>query len=59
MAGKPLIEFLAVEAAFIMVGFALAAQLLPPDLHAQILGTLVILAVTLPVSYWLVYRRGR
>jgi len=57
--GKPLVEFLAAEAAFIMVGFAVAAQLAPPDLDSQILGTLVILTVTLPLSYWLVYRRGR
>jgi hypothetical protein len=59
MVGKPLVEFLAAEAAFIMVGFAVAAQLAPPDPYSQILGTLVILAVTLPLSYWLVYRRAR
>ncbi|MFC6756852.1 hypothetical protein ACFQER_09385 [Halomicroarcula sp. GCM10025894] len=59
MSGERFVEFLAAEAAFIMVGFAVAAQLAPPDLSSQIIGTLVILAVTLPLSYWLVYRRGR
>ena len=59
MSEKLLVEFLAAEAAFIMVGFAVAAQLAPPDPYTQLLVTLVILAVTLPLSYWLVYRRGR
>ena len=56
--GKLLIEFLALESVFIMVGFAVAAFLLPPDPYSQILSTLVLLAVTLPLSYWLVYRKG-
>jgi len=59
MRDKLLVEFLAAESAFIMVGFAVAAQLLPPDPYTQVVSTLAILAVTLPLSYWLVYRRGR
>ncbi|MBX0304262.1 DUF7534 family protein [Haloarcula salinisoli] len=58
MTGELTVEFLALESAFIMVGFAVAAQVAPPDPYSQVLGTLVILAVTLPLSYWLVYRRG-
>ncbi|WP_262179470.1 DUF7534 family protein [Haloarcula laminariae] len=58
MAGKLLVEFFAVESLLIMGGFFVAAFLLPPDPYSQLLSTVVILAVTLPLSYWLVYRRG-
>jgi len=41
----------------IILGFAIAAQVSPPDVYSQILGTFVILTITLPLSYWLVYKR--
>ncbi|WP_254840011.1 DUF7534 family protein [Natronomonas marina] len=50
-------RFLAVEGLLIVLGFTIAAQVSPPDPYSQILGTLVILLVTLPLSYWLVYER--
>ena len=49
--------FLAAESVLISVGFMIAAFVSPPDPVSQVLGLLVILAVTLPVSYWWAYRR--
>ena len=46
------------ESLLIILGFAIAAQVSPPDPVSQVIGTLVILAVTLPLSYWLAYRRS-
>ncbi|WP_442905031.1 DUF7534 family protein [Haloarcula sp. CGMCC 1.2071] len=51
------LRFIIYEFLLIILGFAIAAQVSPPDPVTQILGTLVVLAVTLPLSYWLVYRR--
>jgi len=45
------------ESALIILGFAIAAQVSPPDPYSQIVGALVILLVTLPLSYWVAYRR--
>jgi Sec-independent protein secretion pathway component TatC len=41
----------------IVLGFAVAAQVSPPDVYSQVIGTVVVLAVTLPLSYWLAYAR--
>ncbi len=45
------------ESLLITLGFAVAAQVSPPDPFSQVVGTLVILLVTLPLSYWVVYER--
>ncbi|WP_419181149.1 DUF7534 family protein [Haloarcula litorea] len=45
------------ESLFIILGFAIAAQIAPPDVYSQLLATLVILTISLPLSYWLVYKR--
>ena len=50
-------RFLMAESALIILGFAIAAQVSPPDPYSQIVGALVILLVTLPLSYWVAYRR--
>jgi len=50
-------RFVAYESLLIILGFAVAAQVSPPDVYSQIVSTLVILAVTLPFSYWLAYKR--
>ena len=50
-------QFIIYESLLIILGFAIAAQVAPPDIYSQIIGTLVVLAVTLPLSYWLVYKR--
>jgi Sec-independent protein secretion pathway component TatC len=50
-------QFVLLESLLIVLGFAVAAQVSPPDPFSQIVGTLVILLVTLPLSYWLVYER--
>ena len=50
-------RFILYESLLIILGFAIAAQVSPPDVYSQIIGTVVILMITLPVSYWLVYRR--
>lgn len=50
-------QFIVYESLLIIFGFAIAAQLSPPDIYSQIIGTLVVFAVTLPLSYWLVYKR--
>lgn len=51
-------QFLVTECLLIYLGFAIAAFVGPPDPYSQILAALVILVVTVPFSYWLVYRRG-
>lgn len=50
-------QFVTYESALIILGFAIAAQVSPPDVYSQVLATLVILVITLPLSYWLAYRR--
>jgi len=50
-------RFVIYESLLIILGFAIAAQISPPDIYSQVLGTFVILTITLPFSYWLVYRR--
>jgi len=50
-------RFILYESLLIILGFAIAAQVSPPDVYSQIIGTVVILMITLPLSYWLVYRR--
>ena len=50
-------QFVLYESALVMLGFAVAAQVTPPDVFVQVVSTLVILTVTLPVSYWLAYKR--
>jgi len=52
------LKFGVYESVLIILGFATAAQVLPPDLYSQVISTLLILAVTLPLSYWLAYRRN-
>ena len=49
-------QFLSVLGVQILLGFAIAAQVAPPDVYSQILSTLAILSVAIPVAYWLVYR---
>ncbi len=51
-------QFVAYESLLIILGFAIAAQVSPPDVYSQIVGTVAVLAVTLPLSYWLAYRRS-
>jgi hypothetical protein len=50
-------QFIVYESLLIILGFAIAAQVAPPDIYSQVIGTVVILAVTIPLSYWLVYKR--
>ena len=50
-------RFAIYESLLIILGFAIAAQISPPDIYSQLLGTFVILTITLPLSYWLVYKR--
>ena len=50
-------RFIIYESLLIILGFAIAAQVSPPDVYSQIIGTVVILTVTLPISYWLAYKR--
>jgi Sec-independent protein secretion pathway component TatC len=50
-------SFVIYESLLIVLGFTIAAQLSPPDPYSQIIGTLVVLTVTLPLSYWLAYKR--
>ena len=45
------------ESLFIILGFAIAAQLSPPDPDSQIVGAVVVLTGTLPLSYWVTYKR--
>ena len=49
-------RFVLFESLLIILGFAIAAQVSPPDVYTQIIRTVVVLAVTLPLSYWFVYR---
>ena len=51
-------QFVVYESLLIMLGFAVAAQVLPPDPYIQVISTLVILAVTLPLPYWVSYGRA-
>lgn len=50
-------RFIIYELLLIILGLAIAAQVLPPDVYSQILWAVVVLTVTLPVSYWLAYKR--
>lgn len=50
-------RFVVYESLLIILGFAIAAQVSPPDVYSQILGTGVVLTITLPLSYWLAYKR--
>ena len=50
-------RFVIYESFLIILGFAIAAQLSPPDVYSQVVGTFVVLTITLPLSYWLVYKR--
>ena len=50
-------RFVIYESLLIILGFAIAAQISPPDVYSQVVGTFVILTITLPLSYWLVYKR--
>lgn len=51
-------RFVLFESGLIVLGFAIAAQVSPPDVYSQLLSTGVILLVTIPLSYWLAYGRG-
>lgn len=57
MALSPRLQFVVLQSLLIILGFAIAAQVLPPDPFTQVVSTLFILAVTLPTSYWVVYKR--
>lgn len=48
-------RFLTALGVQIVLGFAIASLVLPPDPYSQVLSALGILAVAIPVSYWLVY----
>ncbi|WP_425604736.1 DUF7534 family protein [Halobellus ordinarius] len=50
-------RFIIYESLLIILGFAIAAQVSPPDVYSQVIGTVVVLTVTLPLSYWLAYKR--
>lgn len=49
-------QFVIYESLLIILGFAIAAQTSPPDVYSQILGAFVVLVVTVPLAYWVVYR---
>jgi Sec-independent protein secretion pathway component TatC len=51
-------QFLTVTSLSIVAGFAVSAVVTPPDPATQIRAALVALLVAVPLSYWLVYRRG-
>ncbi|MFC6826174.1 DUF7534 family protein [Halopelagius fulvigenes] len=51
-------RFLLVSATPVALGFAVSALLTPPDPYTQILTIPVILLVVVPLSYWVVYKRG-
>ena len=51
-------QFGVVESLLIRLGFAIVAQVSPPDPFSQVVATVIILIVTLPLSYWLAYRRN-
>ncbi|WP_449405112.1 DUF7534 family protein [Haloplanus rubicundus] len=51
-------QFLAVASLLIMLGFAISAQLTSAAPRSQVLAATVVVLVTLPSSYWLVYRHG-
>jgi len=50
-------RFLVYESSLIILGFAVAAQVSPPDVFSQVVATLILLSVTLPLSYWMAYKR--
>lgn len=50
-------RFVIYESLLIILGLAIAAQVSPPDVYSQVLGTGVVLTITLPLSYWLAYKR--
>jgi Sec-independent protein secretion pathway component TatC len=50
-------RFVVYESLLIILGFAIAAQVSPPDVYSQMLGTGVVLTITLPLSYWVAYKR--
>ncbi|MFB6232875.1 MAG: hypothetical protein ABEH61_01315 [Haloarculaceae archaeon] len=58
MQRSQLVRFLLTESLLIYAGFAIAAFVSPTDVMSQLIGGLVILVVTVLVSYWAVYRRG-
>lgn len=51
-------RFLLVSVLLVSLGFAVGAILTPPDAFTQLFTVPVILLVTIPLSYWLVYKRG-
>ncbi|MXR40663.1 hypothetical protein GRX01_04780 [Halobaculum sp. WSA2] len=53
-----LIRFLIFAVLLVSLGFAIGAMLTPPDPFTQLLTVPVILLVTIPLSYWVVYKRG-
>jgi len=57
MSLSPRSRFVIYESLLVILGFAIAAQLSPPDVYSQVLGAVVVLTITLPLSYWLVYKR--
>lgn len=53
-----LLLFLIAESVLIVLGFAVASLVSPPDIYSQLIATTTILVVTLPLSYWWTYRRA-
>ena len=53
----PRTRFVAYESLLIVLAFAVAAQVSPPDPLSQFASALAVLAATLPLSYWLAYKR--
>ncbi|RDI71018.1 DUF7534 family protein [Halopelagius longus] len=51
-------RFLLVSVTLVTLGFVVSAFLTPPDPYTQILTVPVILLVAIPLSYWIVYKRG-
>ncbi|WP_336337105.1 DUF7534 family protein [Haloarcula brevis] len=58
MGSSPLIQFAVTVAAAAVVSVPLAALLTPPDPYTQLLAVGLLLAVTLPVAYYLSYGGG-
>jgi len=59
VSGERLLEFAGAVSAFGMVGFWVGAFLGQNIPELALLIWLMSLVVALPLSYWLVYRRGR
>ncbi len=51
-------QFLIVSVLLVSLGFGVGAMLTPPDPFTQVRTIPVILLITIPLSYWIVYKKG-